>query len=105
MLGLPACDQRFDAERSQLAPVQLVVVATICDQPLRPSLRPARPAAYGRDRLQQQKQLSAFVAIRAGYRPGEREPAAVGQEVVLRTAATPVDGARTGRGAPFFAWM
>jgi hypothetical protein len=29
--GLSACDQRFDPERSKLAPVELVVVAAICD--------------------------------------------------------------------------
>jgi hypothetical protein len=71
----------------------------------RPPLRSARPAAHGRDRLDQQEQLGAFVAVRAGDGPGERDPAAVGQQVVLRAAAAPVDRARTRRGAPFFAWM
>jgi hypothetical protein len=105
VLGLAPRDQRFDAERSQLATVEVMVVAAICDQLLWPALRPARPAAHRRDRLDQQEQLGAFVAVRAGDGPGERDPAAVGQQVVLRAAAAPVDRARTRRGAPFFAWM
>jgi hypothetical protein len=71
----------------------------------RSALRSARPAAHRWDRLDQQEQLGAFVAVRAGDAPGERDPAAVGQQVVLRAAAAPVDRARTRRGAPFFAWM
>ena len=105
VLGLSTRDQRLDAKRSQLAAVEVMVVAAVSDQPLRPPPRPARPAPHGRDRLQQQEQLRAFVAVRAGDRPGERDPAAVGQQVVLRTAAASVDRARAGRGAPFFAWM
>jgi hypothetical protein len=78
VFGLATSDQRLDTERSQLAAVEVMVVAAISDQLLRPPLRPARFAPHGRDRLQQQEQLRAFVAVRAGERPGERDPAAVG---------------------------
>jgi hypothetical protein len=52
VLGLATRDQRFDAERSQLATVEVMVVAAIGDQLPRPSLRPARtcPARAGSHR-------------------------------------------------------
>ena len=105
VLGLSTSDQRFDARRSQLTAVEVMVVAAIGDQLLRPPLRPAGLAPHGRDRLQEQEKLGAVVAIRAGDRPGQRDPAAVGQQVVLRAATAPVDWARPRRGAPFFDWM
>jgi hypothetical protein len=105
VLGCTTRDQRHDAERTDLPAVELVVVATVGDQAAWPLLRRSRPAAHGRDRFEQQQQLRAFVSVGAGDRPGERDAAAVGQQVVLRAAAAPVDRARTGRGAPFFAWM
>src|SRR6266487_4736475 len=104
MLGLAAGDQRCDAERAYLPTVDLMVVAAVGDQPLRPASWSTRPAADRWDRLQQEQQLRAVVAVGPGDRPGERQPATVGQEVVLRTAAAPVDRARAGQGAPFFAW-
>jgi len=105
MRGLSTSDQRLDAERSQLATVEVVVVAAIGNQLFRPPLRPARLAPHGRDRLQEQEKLGAVVTVRAGYGPGQRDPAAVGQQVVLRAATAPVDWARPRRGAPFFDWM
>jgi hypothetical protein len=71
----------------------------------RPPLWRSRPAADRRDRVEQQQKLRPFVSVRAGDGPGERDAAAVGQQVVLRAATAPVDRARARRGAPFFAWM
>ena len=105
MHGLAACDQRGDTERTQLAAVELLVVAAVSDQAKWPPFRRAGPAAHRRDRLQQQQQLRAVVSVRAGERPGERDAARVGQQVVLRAATAPVDWARAGRGPPFLAWM
>jgi hypothetical protein len=51
VFGLPTRDQRFDSERSELAAVELVVVATIGDQLPWPSLRPAGSAGHRRDRV------------------------------------------------------
>jgi len=102
--GCSACDQRCDAERADLSAVELLVVAAVGDKVTRSPLGRAGAAAYGRDRLEQQQQLRAVVSVGAGERPGERQAAAVGQEVVLGAATAPVDRARAGRGAPFFAW-
>jgi hypothetical protein len=78
VLGLSPCDQRLDAERAQLATIELVVVAAVCDQALRSPLPPAGSAAHGWDRFEQQEELRAFVAVRAGDSPGKRDAAAVG---------------------------
>ena len=103
--GLPACDQWRDPERAQLPPVELLVVAAVSNQATRPPFRRAGSAAHRWDRLKQQQQLRPVVSVGAGERPGERDPARVGQQVVLRAATAPVDRARTGGGAPFLAWM
>ena len=105
MRGLTACDQWGDTARTQLAAVELLVVAAVRDQATRPPFRRAGAAVHRWDRLEQQQQLRAVVSVRAGERPGERDAARVGQQVVLRAATAPVDRARAGRGAPFLAWM
>jgi hypothetical protein len=78
VLGHAARDQRCDAERAELAAVELVVVAAIGDDTLRASFRRTASAAHWRDRLHQQQKLGAVVAVGAGERPGQRQPAAVG---------------------------
>jgi hypothetical protein len=105
VLGRAACDQRPDAERADLAPVELLVVAAVGDQLARTSLRRAAAAADRRDRLEQQQELRPVVAVGAGQRPGEWDAAAVGQQVVLGAVPAAVDRTRPGRGAPCFAWM
>ncbi len=101
--GSAASDQWCDAERADLAAVELLVVAAVSDKTTRPAFRWPGLAAHGRDRLKQQQQLRAVVSVGAGERPGERDAAPVGQQVVLRAATAPVDRARAGRGAPFLA--
>ena len=105
VLGRPARDHWCDAERPDLAAVHVLVVAAVSNQTARPTLWWSWPAAHRRDRFKQQQQLRAVVSVGAGKRPGERDSAPVGQQVVLRTATAPVDGARACRGAPFLAWM
>ena len=77
MRGRSPRDQRCHTERADLSAVELVVVAAVGDQAARPTLRRPRPAAYRRDRVEQQQQLRAFVSVRAGDGPGERDAAAV----------------------------
>ena len=101
--GLATCAQRFGAEGSQLTTVE-VVVAAIRDQPLWSPLRTARPAPHRGIASKSKSSCVPFVAVCARNGPGEREPAAVGQEVVLRAATAPVDRAWTRRGAPSLAW-
>lgn len=78
VLGLAACDQRCDAERAQLAAVELLVVAAVGDEALRASFRPASSAAYRRDRFHQQQELGAVIAVGARESPGQRQAVAVG---------------------------
>ena len=71
--------------------------------------RPADPASdptpdrWGQ--LEQREQLGDVVSVGWGYLPRERDPVLVDGEVVLDTGPAPVDGTRSGPGAPHFAWM
>ena len=101
--GLAAGDHGLDPALPYLAAVLVVVVAAVGDQAVGTATRPADVAAHGRHGVEQRQQLRDVVAVAARQAPGEREPAAVDQEVVLRARAAAVDRARTGRAAPFFA--
>ena len=103
VLCLAASDHRFDPALPELAAVLVVVVAAVGDQAVGAAAWPADAAADGRHGVEQRQQLRDVVAVAAGQPPGEREPAAVDQEVVLGARAAAVDRARTGRAAPFFA--
>jgi hypothetical protein len=103
--GLAAGDHRFDPSLPDEAAVFVVVVAAVGEQRLGSSSGPADPAADRRDAVEEVEQLGDVVAVAAGERPGERDPAAVYEEVVLATRAAAIDGAGTRLGAPFFAWM
>ena len=107
VLGLTAGDQRLDAALPEEPAVPVVVVAAVGDQRPRPPSRPAAPAADRRHPVEQFEQLGDVVAVAAGERPGERDTAAVYEEMVLAAQAAAVDWARTCLGAPFFAcrWL
>jgi hypothetical protein len=107
VLALAAGDHRLHAALPDEAPVLVVVVAAVGDQRPRPAARATDAAAHGRHSVEQFEQLGHVVAVAAGERPGERDPAAVYEQVVLAAAATPVDRARACVGAPFFAcrWL
>jgi hypothetical protein len=80
-----------------------VVVAAVGDQRPRSAPGPAGPAAHGRHTIEQLEQLRNVVAVPAGERPGERDTAAVYEEMVFAAATAPVDRARACLEAPFFA--
>ncbi len=84
-----------------------MVVAAVGDYGCRPAPRAADPAADGRHPVEQLEQLRDVVAVAAGERPGERDPAAIYEQVVLAAAPAAVNRARTGLDAPFFAcrWL
>jgi hypothetical protein len=107
VLGLAAGDDRLDATRPDEAAVLVVVVAAVSDQRLGPAPRPADPAPHGRHAVEQLEQLGDVVAVAAGERPGERDAAAVYEEMVLAAPAAAIDRAGTGFRAPFFAcrWL
>jgi hypothetical protein len=103
VLGLAACDHGLDAALPDEPAVLVVVVAAVGDQRPRPSPRSADSAANGWHAVEQLEQLRDVVAVAAGERPGERDPAPVYKQVVLAAGPAPVDRAGTRFGAPFFA--
>jgi hypothetical protein len=107
VLGLAASDLGSDPALSKLAPVPVVVVASIGRDALGSLSRPTYLAAHGRHSLDQRDELGYVVAVAAGERPGERDPRGVDQEVLLRAVPGSINRARARRGAPFFActWL
>ena len=103
VVGLAARDDRFDAALPDESAVLVVVVATVGEQRLRSSARPAGASADGWYAVEQFQQLGDVVSVRAGERPGERQTAAVYEEMVLAARASAIDRAGTGFRAPFFA--
>jgi hypothetical protein len=107
VVGLATGDDRLDASLPDEAAVLVVVVAAVGDQRSRSAARPADPAAHGRHAVEQLEQLGDVVAVASGERPGERDTAAVYEEMVLAAQAAAVDRAGAGLEAPFFAcrWL
>jgi hypothetical protein len=103
VLGLTAGDHRFDSPLPDEAAVLVVVVAAVGDQPLGTTSWAADAAADGRHPVEQLEQLRDVVAVAAGERPGERDAAAVYEQVVLAACSAAIDGAGTRFRAPFFA--
>jgi hypothetical protein len=103
VLCLAACDQRLDATLAHETAVLIVVVAAVGDDAVGSSPGPTGATANGRHAVEQFEQLGDVVAVAAGERPGERDAAAVYEEMLLAAAAAPVDRAGTRLRAPFFA--
>ena len=103
VFGLAASDDQFDPSLPDETAVFVVVVAAVSDQGPRPAAWPSGPASDGWHPLEQFDKLGDIVAVAAGERPGERDPAAVYEEMVLAARAASIDGARTRFRAPFFA--
>jgi hypothetical protein len=107
VLGLAASDDWLHAPLPDEPPALVVVVAAVGDQRPRSASWATDPATDGRHSVEKLEQLRDVVAVALGERPGEKDPAAVYQQVVLAAATAPVDRARTRLGAPFFAcrWL
>jgi hypothetical protein len=107
VFGLAASDDRLDATLPDEAAVLVIVVAAVGDQRPRPGARATDPATDGRHPVEQFEKLGHVVAVAAGERPGERDAAAVYEQVVFAAPATAIDRARTCLEAPFFAcrWL
>jgi len=101
--GLAAGDRVAHAAGTQQAAVLVVVIATVGDQPVWAVPGPAGAALDVRDLVQQRHQLGDVVAVGGGRRPGQQEPAGVGQDVMLDARPAPVDRAGPEPAAPFFA--
>jgi hypothetical protein len=103
MVGLAAGDHGFDATLPDEPTVLVVVIATVGEQRLWSASRPADASSDGRHAVEQLDQLGDVVAVAAGQCPGERDAAAVYEEVVLAAPPAAIDGAGTRFRAPFFA--
>ena len=103
VFGLAARDLGSDPAGAELAPVLVVVVAAVSCDPVGAPARPTDLAADGRDAFDQRHELGDVVAVAAGDRPGERDPARVYEQVMLRAVSGSINRARARRGAPFFA--
>ena len=103
VLGVAPGDLGFDPALAELAATARVVVGPIAGEPVGSPARPADLAAHRRHAVEERDQLGAVVAVAAGERPGERDPTALDEEVVLRAVSGSIDRARPRRGAPFFA--
>ena len=105
--GAVVCVAAGDLGRDRALPEQaavlVVVVAAVGAQTRWPASGAPDQPAHRRHAVEQRDQLGDVVAVAAGERPGERDPARVDQEVVLGAAAAAIDRARARRGAPFFA--
>jgi hypothetical protein len=100
---LAAGDDRFDTAAPDEAAVLVVVVAAIGEYGVRAAAWPAGTAAHRRDTVEQGEQLGDVVAVGSCKRPGERQAAAVYEDVVLAARTAPVDRAGADFRAPFFA--
>jgi hypothetical protein len=105
VLGLASCDHRFDAAFPDQPAVLVVVVAAVGKQRLGSSPGASDTATDGRHPVEQLEQLADIVAVATGQCPGQRDAAAVYEEVVLAACPAAVNRAGTRFGAPFFAWM
>jgi hypothetical protein len=101
--GLAASDDGFDAALPDEPAVLVVVVAAIGEQRVRPATGTAWAAAHRRDAVEQFEQLGDVVTVGGGQRPGERDPAAVYEEMMFAAPAAAIDRVWTGFRAPFFA--
>ena len=103
VLGLTPRDHRFDSSLPDEAAVLVVVVAAVGDDAVRAMSGSTGAAADVRHAVEQREQLRDVVAVAAGERPGQRDAAAVYEEMLLATAPASVDRAGTRLRAPFFA--
>ena len=96
VFGLAASDHGFDAALPDESTVFVVVVAAIGKQGARPATRTTWTSAHRRDAVEQFEQLRDVVAVGGGQRPGQRQPAAVYEEVMLAPAPAAIDRVWTG---------
>jgi len=99
---LAAGDARLDATCPGEAAVLVVVVAAVGVEVVRAAAWTPAPAAHGGDRLDQRKKLGDVVAVAAGECLGERDTAAVYEQVVLAAGPASVDGTGSRFSRPFF---
>ena len=76
-------DHGLDATGPELASVPVVVIGPVGEQPVGAPARTADSAGDGSDAVDQGQELGDVVAVAAGEGDRQRQPAGVGQQVVL----------------------
>jgi hypothetical protein len=76
-------DQRLDATSPELASVLVVVIAPVGEQPIGALARAADLAGDRHDAIDQRQELGDVIAVPTGQGDRQRQPAGVGQQVVL----------------------
>lgn len=74
-----------------LVTVELVVVATVGEQRVRPAPWVADAGADGRNGVQERHELGDVVAVTTGEKDGERGAVAVGDQLMLGACPAPID--------------
>jgi hypothetical protein len=82
-----AGDEGRDPPDPQQAPVLVMVIAAVGDQPGRSPARSSHAPAHRRDGIDERDELGDVVAVSRRQRPGERDAAPVGEDVVLDACA------------------
>ena len=94
----PFGDHRTDPPLPQERAVLVVVVAAVREELVGAPSRPADGSRHRRNLVQQGQELGDVVAVSAGQRHRERDPLAVGDDVVLAARACAVDRAGSALG-------
>ena len=84
-------DHWLDVAVTQLAVVHLGPVGTVGEQPPWSSLRSSAATTDRRDLVDQADHLGDVVAVRGGHRGRQRDPAPVGDQMVLGARAATVN--------------
>lgn len=94
VIGAATGDPVGQSPAAKFAAVLVVVISAVGDHPLRPLPRPASLAGDRRDAVDQRQQLRDVVAVAAGQRDGQRDPAGVNLQVMLGAGAGTVNRRR-----------
>jgi hypothetical protein len=97
VLGLAAGDDRLHPPRPQRAPVLVVVVAAIGDDPVGTLAGSAALAAHRAKAVDEWQELGDVVAVRARQRGQQRDADRIAEQVVLGARACAIDGRRAGQ--------
>lgn len=95
VFGLTSRDHRLDAALPDQTPVLVMVVAAVGDEAGGAPSGPPDAAAHRRHPVEQLQQLGDVVAVAAGERPGQRDAAAVYEEMLFAAEPAAIDGAGT----------
>lgn len=92
--GPAAGDGRHDTASVDLLAVDVVVVATVCEQCVRLPASAPDLAANRWDGIEQRQQLGDVIAVATGQKDRERSTAPIGDQVVLGAGTAPGDRRR-----------